>query len=100
MAGSHTNITQQMRTHDKLNLANMVFEHSSEAILVTTSEGKIEAVNPAFCLLTGYEMDEVMGRSYLLLNSIKNEKALIHAIQDSLKKNNCWAGEVWLPAIR
>ncbi len=95
MAGSQINITEQMRTHERLNLANMVFEQSSEAILVTDSRGKIEAVNPAFCLLTGHEQDDVIGKSFLLLNSKKNERILINAIQQALTNNSCWSGEIW-----
>ena len=95
MAGSQINITEQMHTHDRLSLANTVFEQSSEAILVTDSQGKIEAVNPAFCLLTGYEQEEVLNKSFLLLNSRRNERALIRSIQQALKKNNCWSGEIW-----
>ncbi|MEY8264065.1 MAG: EAL domain-containing protein, partial [Bermanella sp.] len=95
MAGSQINITEQMHTHERLSLANTVFEQSSEAILVTDSQGRIEAVNPACCLLTGYEQEEVLNKSFLLLNSKKNERALINAIQQALKKNNCWSGEIW-----
>ncbi len=95
MAGSQINITEQMHMHDRLNMANTVFEQSSEAILVTDSKGKVEAVNPAFSLLTGYEQEEVLNKSFLLLNSKKNLRSLIHSIQHALNKNHCWAGEVW-----
>ncbi len=95
MAGSQINITEQMQTHERLSLANTVFEQSSEAILVTDSKGKIEAVNPAFSLLTGHDQGDVIGKSYLILNSKKNEQELILTIKDALINNACWAGEVW-----
>ena len=95
MAGSHTNITEQMHTHERLNLANMVFEQSSEAIIVTDKKGFIEAVNPAFCLLTGYEQDEAVNKHYRFLNSRKNEKKLINGIRRSINKVDYWSGEIW-----
>ena len=95
MAGSHTNITEQMHTQERLNLANMVFEQSSEAIIVTNQKGFIEAVNPAFCLLTGYEQDAVVNKHYRFLNSRKNEKKLVTSIRNSLNSAGYWSGEIW-----
>jgi diguanylate cyclase (GGDEF)-like protein/PAS domain S-box-containing protein len=95
MAGSQINITEQMLTNERINLANTVFEQSSEAILITDNKGKIEAINPAFCLLTGYEQDYIINESYLRLNSTKNEPALIKQIYRALIKKSCWSGELW-----
>ncbi len=95
MAGSHKNISAEMHTHEQLELASNVFEQSSEAILVTDNQGSIEAVNPAFSLLTGYEREEVIGKRYDILSCDKNEEALMQKIYDALIKHGRWSGEIW-----
>ncbi len=95
MVGSLKNISEEIKTQEKLNLASTVFEHSSEAILIVDKHGHMEAVNPAFCLLTGYEQDEVLGKHFQILNSEKNNKDLIKNMKNEIDKHGHWGGEIW-----
>jgi PAS domain S-box-containing protein len=59
-----------MRTEETL--ARMVLEQAPEAILITTADRNppgptIVYVNPAFTRLTGYWLEEVVGRSPQIL---------------------------------
>nr|CAX84024.1 Sensor protein [uncultured bacterium] len=44
-------------------------EQSPLMIFITDREGRIEYVNPRFCEITGYSVDEVIGRNPRILNS-------------------------------
>ncbi|MGR6872637.1 EAL domain-containing protein [Pseudomonas sp. HK3] len=95
MVGSHTNISQQMINHDELTLAKMVFDHSGEAIITTTVSGRIQATNPAFRLITGFQKEELIGSNISVIKSEKNSKNLGKNIIIGLVKNGVWSGEVW-----
>lgn len=95
MAGSHTNISQQMLNHDELSLAKMVFDHSGEAIITTTVSGEIQATNPAFSHITGFEKEELVGSNITKIKSSRNTKFIIKEISQDLIEKGVWAGEIW-----
>lgn len=95
MAGSHKNITEQRSTQIQLAQANLVFENSSEAILITNANGIVEAINPAFSLLSGYEKREIIGKDYKLVESEKNDRELIAEIHSALRSRGSWSGHCW-----
>ena len=65
-AGAVVCVAQDLR--ERLNAgqhqrqAAVVFENTTEGIILTDAQGAILLVNPAFCEITGYEMQEVQGR--------------------------------------
>jgi diguanylate cyclase (GGDEF)-like protein/PAS domain S-box-containing protein len=95
MAGSHQNITKRITAEENLNLSNLVFENSGEAIIVTSQEGYVERVNPAFCLITGYEEGEILHQPYYKLGSRKSKAEVIESFLFSLEEKGFWSGEVW-----
>jgi diguanylate cyclase (GGDEF)-like protein/PAS domain S-box-containing protein len=52
-------------------------------------------VNPAFTRTTGYSAEEVVGRDSLFLRSGKHDESFYQAIQDSLRLEDHWQGEIW-----
>ena len=95
MAGSHKNITSRMAAEENLNLANLVFENSGEAIIVTDASGRIERVNPAFCFITGYEQEDIVDKPFHILGSRKSKPDLIEGFISSVTNHGYWSGEVW-----
>lgn len=95
VVGSGRDVTQQKVIEEKLRLASMVLENSSEAMFITDEKDTIIEVNPAFILLTGYSMDEVIGKSPKLLRSGKHDAAFYAAMQKELKQTGHWQGEIW-----
>ena len=47
---------------EELQLASAVFKHATEAIIVSDAQDRVLRVNRAFCELTGFAEDEVVGR--------------------------------------
>jgi diguanylate cyclase (GGDEF)-like protein/PAS domain S-box-containing protein len=95
MAGSHTNITQQMINHERLTLAQMVFDNSGEAIITTDVDAVIQATNPAFSNITGFDQDEIIGENITRLRSKKNPVNIVSDIRKNLHDHDTWAGEIW-----
>ncbi|MDR9467241.1 EAL domain-containing protein [Marinospirillum sp.] len=76
-------------------LARSVFEHASEAILITDSRGYIVQVNEAFTHITGYSREEVLGRTPSLLKSGHHGDAFYQQLWEELQSAGQWRGEVW-----
>ncbi|HHU94363.1 MAG TPA: EAL domain-containing protein [Alcaligenaceae bacterium] len=76
-------------------LAALVYENSTEAIVVTDESGVIVGVNPAFVEITGYQLSEVIGRTMNLLASGRQSPAFYKKMWRQLKKTGRWRGDIW-----
>lgn len=95
VVGSGRDVTQQKIIEEKLRLASMVLENSSEAMFVTDGKNNIIEVNPAFTVLTGYPPAEVIGKNPRILHSGKHDAAFYAAMQKELRETGHWQGEIW-----
>ncbi|MDK9720783.1 MAG: EAL domain-containing protein [Rhodospirillales bacterium] len=78
-----------------LNLAHKVIEASLDGIIITDSEGLIEAINPAFTTLTGYLAEEVIGQKPGMLRSGRHDAEFYRQMWNSILTKGHWQGEVW-----
>ena len=91
----YTDITERRRQAAKLHLADRVFAHSLEAHLITDVKGVIENVNNAFCRITGYSIEESIGRTPSFLKSGRHEPEFYQHMWQSALDKGTWEGEVW-----
>ena len=77
-----------------LRVAAIAFE-SSEGMMITDAEGAILQVNQAFCRITGYAPEEVVGRSPSLLSSGKHDAAFYQQMWTDIEQAGRWSGEIW-----
>ncbi|MBI3903850.1 MAG: diguanylate cyclase [Nitrosomonadales bacterium] len=88
-------ITERKQAEEKLRLAATIFESSSEAMLITDADNNIINANPAFTQITGYTVDEVIGKNPRLLSSGRQDATFYREMWRSLNKIGYWQGEVW-----
>ena len=88
-------VTEKRRAEENQRLAATVFETSTEGILVTDADNHIIMVNPAFTVITGYTLDEVVGKDPNLLNSGHHNASFYQEMWKSLVKTGKWQGELW-----
>jgi diguanylate cyclase (GGDEF)-like protein/PAS domain S-box-containing protein len=88
-------ITARKRLEESMQLASLVYENSSEAMMVTDADNAIMSVNPAFTRLFGYTPDEVIGRNPSMLKSGRHDGAFYQAMWKSLSETGFWQGEIW-----
>lgn len=94
VVGVITDVTQ-VRLHEaELRIAAIAFE-SSEAMVVTDTEGCAVRVNRAFTELTGYTQEEVIGRNMRLLSSGRHSPEFYRAIWEDILAKGFWQGEIW-----
>ena len=80
---------------ESLRLASMVYENSSEGILVADAENRIIAINPAFTRLTGYELEEIQNKDPSYFNSSRHGADFYKAMWNQINLTGRWQGEIW-----
>ena len=88
-------LLRSRKAQEELLLAASVFENAAEAILVSDKENHIIAVNPAFCRITGYSEEEVLGHNPSILSSGRHDEEFYQQLWESLKSKGSWEGEIW-----
>ncbi len=84
----------RLKAEHELRIAAAAFE-SQEGIIVTDADNKILRVNKSFTELTGYSMDEVIGKPAGILRSGRQDRAFYTAMWECIKRNKYWQGEIW-----
>lgn len=87
---------KQIRKYvDDLQLAASIFENTSEAMLVTDPDNRIVTVNPAFTVMTGYSLNEVVGKDPKILSSGEQGAEFYQKMWHNLNTVGHWDGELW-----
>lgn len=84
-----------MRSRDELKVAAMVFETSSEAMLVTDAAKRIVRVNPALTAITDYSPAEVIGQMPRIFSSGLNSEDFYRQLWATVGQAGSWRGEIW-----
>ncbi|MBQ4838518.1 MULTISPECIES: putative bifunctional diguanylate cyclase/phosphodiesterase [Pseudoalteromonas] len=79
----------------QLELTNVVFEHATEAIMITDHKNRVVMVNRAFERLTGYSDTELLGRNPSVLSSGKHSSEFYDKMWTKLCKEGTWKGEIY-----
>ena len=95
LLGTHTDITELKTAQEKVRQAAQVFSSTIEGVTITDTEGAILDVNKAFCDITGYSREEVLGQNPRILKSNKHDQAFYQAMWQSLHEQGYWRGEIW-----
>ncbi|WP_180335764.1 PAS domain S-box protein [Labilibaculum filiforme] len=75
-----------------LKLSQSVIQ-SPISVVVTNYKGDIEYVNPKFNELTGYSLEEVVGKNPRILSSGNNKAELYRSMWETIKSGKEWQGE-------
>ena len=85
----------QRVVNERLQLAAEVFENSQESIMITDSENRIVSVNRAFSEVTGYDQEEVAGKSPRIFSSGRHNDEFYADMWNTLLTVGHWRGELW-----
>ena len=91
-------ITERRRSEESLRLLESAVRHAGESIIITTAEldlpgPQILFVNPAFTRLTGYTVEEVIGRTPRILQGPLTDRAMRRRLREDLAAGHESYGE-------
>jgi diguanylate cyclase (GGDEF)-like protein/PAS domain S-box-containing protein len=88
-------ITGRKRAEESRLLAALVYDNTSEGMLILDTQGAVIDVNPAFTRLTGFALEEIAGKHLSTLASERHDKEFFQTIRSSIVKTGQWHGEIW-----
>lgn len=88
-------ISDRALLQQQLHLTAEVFENANEAVVITDAIGTILNVNNAYCQITGYNRDEIIGENPSKLQSGKHDPQFYQQMWDALGEKGQWVGEIW-----
>ena len=90
-----SDISVQKKQEEYLRQAAVLFEATSEGVMVTDVNNTILLINPAFSQLTGYSAQEAIGQNANLLKSDSQSDDFFQIIWHKLHNTDYWQGELW-----
>ncbi|HEY9079720.1 EAL domain-containing protein [Magnetovibrio sp.] len=88
-------LTERKQAQKSLYLYANAFEHSGEAMLITDAHNRIQVANPAFCQLTGYSLEDVIGQDPKILSAGRTPPETYQDMWAALNHSGFWQGEIW-----
>ncbi len=92
--GIAKDITERLRTEQEKARLFTAIEQAAASVIITSADGTIEYVNPAFEKITGYAVAEVIGKNPKLLQSGKHDKAFYEDLWNTISGGNVWNGRI------
>jgi diguanylate cyclase (GGDEF)-like protein/PAS domain S-box-containing protein len=95
LIGISKDITNKRQQEDDLKLADIVYQNSAEAMMITNINNEIIAINPALSDMTGYSKSELIGKDPKILSSGKQSSQFYQSMWEEIKLTGRWQGEIW-----
>ncbi len=87
-------VTENKKTTAKLNLLHAALQAAPVGWVITNKAGLIEWANPAFTSMTGYALDEVIGRNPRLLRSGEHPNEFYFEMWRTIMRGEIWRGDL------
>lgn len=87
-------ITDRVAAERKLKISNLALMSISQGVVVTNAQTQIISINNAFCDITGYGLDELLGQQCEFLQGSDTDSDTIHTIRQALQAGQDFDGEI------
>lgn len=87
-------ITRRKQVETQLQQLSRAVEQSHSTVLITDADACIEFANPAFTQMSGYSLDEVIGKNPSLLHSKCQSDDIYNKMWRNLRQGLMWQGEL------
>ncbi|MBK7005888.1 MAG: EAL domain-containing protein [Burkholderiales bacterium] len=87
-------ITERKRAEADLRVAATAFE-SQEGMVITDAAMQILRINAACSAITGYALEEVIGKTPRVFSSGRHDAAFYQQLWASIHRTGAWKGEIW-----
>ena len=87
-------ITAKVRDREQLRLQSGALAAAANSIFITDREGRIIWANAAFCRMSGFEYDELVGQTPRILKSGKYDTSFYERLWKTIISGHVWSGEL------
>ena len=92
--GLIADITARKTAEIELRLRSAALNAAANAIVISDPDGRVIWANPAFTLLTGYTLEEIVGRGLGILNSGVHGEEFYRDLWETIRAGRVWRGEM------
>lgn len=92
--GTVRDISERKQNEEELRKLSKAVEQSPASVIITDTNGVIEYVNPAFCNITGYSSEDVLGQKPSILRSGEHSGQFYKEIWTTITGGKTWGGEL------
>ncbi len=85
---------EHKRSEEKLKLLATAFESAANAIVITDREGNITWANSSITKITGYNLNEIIGKNPRIFKSGKHDRAFYENLWNTITTGKVWGGEI------
>jgi PAS domain S-box-containing protein len=82
-------------SEEKLLLTAHALEGMTEAMVIAAADGTIVTVNRAYCDITGYSRDEVLGQSISKFRAALQPPEFFDEVYAAVQREGYWSGTTW-----
>jgi PAS domain S-box-containing protein len=93
LIGTHRDITEEKKSESEYTKLHQAILQSPIAVVITNTEGIIEFFNPAFCKVTGWGDQEILGKKPNILKSGFQPPSFYEKLWKTISSGNEWLGE-------
>lgn len=93
--GISREVTEIKRAEEQLRLAARIFDRAAEGVVVTDAQNQVLTVNAAFTEVTGYTIDDMLGKNPSVLKSGRQPPEFYQNMWQQLNTKGWWQGEIW-----
>ena len=86
--------SELMEKNQELRQFSHAIDQNSNGTIVTDLYGSIRYANPAFCAMTGYTKQKLIGKNSSILKSGKTQKEQYDSLWETINTGNIWKGEM------
>ncbi|MBI1835173.1 MAG: PAS domain S-box protein, partial [Burkholderiales bacterium] len=90
----HHDITWRIAAARDHSLAQVVFENSLNAIIITDAQGRVLLVNPMFTEISAYTLEDIQGKTPKVLSSGMHEQTFYEDMWRTINAQGYWSGEI------
>ncbi|WP_016703998.1 putative bifunctional diguanylate cyclase/phosphodiesterase [Pseudomonas chlororaphis] len=94
MVGTRRDISASKQQEEQRRLSAMVFEAASEGIVILDPDYVLLAINQAFSRVTGYQIEDMLGRNVVDLPCSRDARRHYPVIHQALEQHGSWQGEL------
>lgn len=94
ISGMIVDMSEIKKSRQEIDKLSKIIEQTDDTVVVTDENGVINYVNPAFTLHTGYERDEVLGKTPRIFKSGKHEDQFYAKIWETILHGKVYRGTI------